>query len=296
MSEEKYKDIIAEIESLPQGGITYKKINGKEYAYYQWREEGRQRSRRAKDDELEILMAQIERRKELETVLKEAGLMPKSKSAKTRKSADKKPASKAAAKTTKTAKKKPAFKAEPAADTKIESRWLTDESHKAVRTALYQPGESSQTEELIDFLLEDDFFRRMTQSERSAMAAALTARMEARMLEDMLHLETKAANPDCEVFHLYLEDGAFEMVVADPKEGSCQLYEIKHCNDLSHAHAEYLLNDTTCDAVASRYGRIDGKFVLYHGKTINVMEAGSEGKMESVKYFNVDKYVEGLRK
>ena len=40
MSEEKYKDIIAEVESLPQGGITYKKINGKEYAYYQWREDG----------------------------------------------------------------------------------------------------------------------------------------------------------------------------------------------------------------------------------------------------------------
>ena len=94
MSEEKYKDIIAEIESLPQGGSTYKKINGKEYAYYQWREDGKQRSRRAKDDELETLMAQIERRKELESILKEAGLMPKAKNAKPRKAAEKKPAAK----------------------------------------------------------------------------------------------------------------------------------------------------------------------------------------------------------
>ena len=39
MSKEEYSKIVAEIESLPQGGITYKKINGKEYAYYQWRED-----------------------------------------------------------------------------------------------------------------------------------------------------------------------------------------------------------------------------------------------------------------
>ena len=34
------------------GGITYKTINGKRYAYYQWCENGKQRSRRVKDDEL----------------------------------------------------------------------------------------------------------------------------------------------------------------------------------------------------------------------------------------------------
>ena len=40
MTNEEYNKIIAEIETLPTGGITYKKINGKEYAYYQWREDG----------------------------------------------------------------------------------------------------------------------------------------------------------------------------------------------------------------------------------------------------------------
>lgn len=297
MSEEKYKDIIAEIESLPQGGITYKKINGKEYAYYQWREDGKQRSRRAKDDELETLMAQIQRRKELEEVLKEAGLMPKTKNAKPRKAAEKKPAAKTA-KSTKTeskAKAKAAPKVAPVADTKIESRWLTDD-HKTVRTALYQPGESdTQAEELITFLLKDEFFGDMTQVAREATAAALTGRMKARMLEDMLHLETKAARPACEVFHLNMEKGAFEMVVADPKAGTCELYEIKHCNELSRAHAEYLLDDEICNAVAGRYGQITGKFVIYNGKTINVMESGTGGKLESVKYWNAEKYVEGLK-
>ena len=71
MSDEEYSKIIAEIETLPSGGITYKKINGKEYAYYQWREDGKQHSRRAKDKELEELIKQIERRKELENLIKD---------------------------------------------------------------------------------------------------------------------------------------------------------------------------------------------------------------------------------
>ena len=71
MSEEEYGKIITEIETLPSGGITYKKINGKEYAYYQWREDGKQHSRRAKDKELEELIKQIERRKELENLIKD---------------------------------------------------------------------------------------------------------------------------------------------------------------------------------------------------------------------------------
>ena len=70
MSKEEYSTIINEIENLPQGGISYKKINGKEYAYYQWRENGKQRSRRVKDDELELLTNQISRRKELQNILK----------------------------------------------------------------------------------------------------------------------------------------------------------------------------------------------------------------------------------
>lgn len=294
MSVEKYKDIIAEMESLPQGGITYKKINGKEYAYYQWREEGKQRSRRAKDDELESLMAQIARRKELEEVLKEAGLMAKTKTAKPRKTAEKKPAAKKST-AAKPAKAKAPAKTETT-DVKIESRWLTDD-RKAMRTALYQPGESdAQAEELISFLLGDEFFDGLTPSVKEAAATALNGRMKAFMLEDMLHLETKAAKANCEIFRLRMEKGTFEIVVADPKAKSCELYEIKHCNELSRAHAEYLLDDAVCAEVAAQYGEITGKFVIYNGKTINVMESGTNGKLESVKYWNAEKYVEDLKK
>lgn len=56
----KCKEIIA---SLPSGNVTYKTINGKRYPYYQWMENGKQRSRVVKKDELDILLHNISMRK-----------------------------------------------------------------------------------------------------------------------------------------------------------------------------------------------------------------------------------------
>lgn len=65
--------ILVELDTLPKGGITYKKINGRVYAYYQWTQDGRQHSRRVKDEELEELSEKIRRRKELQEQVKVAG-------------------------------------------------------------------------------------------------------------------------------------------------------------------------------------------------------------------------------
>ena len=48
------------ISQLPQGNITYKKINGKSYPYYQWTQDGKQRSRIVKPEELDDLKQKIE--------------------------------------------------------------------------------------------------------------------------------------------------------------------------------------------------------------------------------------------
>ena len=48
-----------QISQLPKGNITYKSIRGKKYAYLQWTENGKQRSRRAKDDELQELSEKL---------------------------------------------------------------------------------------------------------------------------------------------------------------------------------------------------------------------------------------------
>ena len=60
------------IAQLPKGNITYKTIRGRKYAYLQWTENGKQRSRRVKDEELQELTEKIRERKALEKKLKEA--------------------------------------------------------------------------------------------------------------------------------------------------------------------------------------------------------------------------------
>ena len=63
------EEILKKIDSLPSGGLTTKKIRGKAYTYYQWTENGKQRSRIVKEDEHEYLKQQIEERKSLQTQL-----------------------------------------------------------------------------------------------------------------------------------------------------------------------------------------------------------------------------------
>lgn len=65
------KSIVRKIESLPKGSITMKHINGKDYEYWQYSENGHQFTRRVKGEELDILRVQIEERKRLEQLLKE---------------------------------------------------------------------------------------------------------------------------------------------------------------------------------------------------------------------------------
>ena len=70
VTQEEWKDIQGRIAALPAGNITYKTINGRKYPYLQWQENGRQRGRRVKADELETLQAGIDERKRLQAVLK----------------------------------------------------------------------------------------------------------------------------------------------------------------------------------------------------------------------------------
>ncbi|NPV92659.1 MAG: hypothetical protein HPY50_17975 [Firmicutes bacterium] len=59
------------LSSLPKGSISIKKINGKEYVYLNYREEGRSRSRYIKQEELGKIQFQILQRKKYENALKE---------------------------------------------------------------------------------------------------------------------------------------------------------------------------------------------------------------------------------
>ena len=63
------KDILEQLNTLPDGYISVKKINGKEYYYLQYSENGKLRSKYIKYSELEVIRQQLEKRKELEKLI-----------------------------------------------------------------------------------------------------------------------------------------------------------------------------------------------------------------------------------
>ena len=73
MNDDEIRQAQRQIESLPKGAITVKRISGKECEYWQFRENGRQITKRVKGEELDTLRVQISKRKRLEELLKEHG-------------------------------------------------------------------------------------------------------------------------------------------------------------------------------------------------------------------------------
>ncbi|MEE3411235.1 MAG: AAA family ATPase [Treponema sp.] len=64
-----YEEILRRLQELPPGGLTKKRINGKEYTYYQWTQDKKQRSRSVGPEEAALLKEQIEERKALQKQL-----------------------------------------------------------------------------------------------------------------------------------------------------------------------------------------------------------------------------------
>ena len=83
--------------------------------------------------------------------------------------------------------------------------------------------------------------------------------IKGRMLEDIVLLETKLANPKKQVFVLQFPVGEFDMVVFDPEAGSCRIFEIKHSEEAVPQQYRHLIDEQKCAQTEHRYGPIDRK-------------------------------------
>ena len=83
------------------------------------------------------------------------------------------------------------------------------------------------------------------------------------------------------------------MVVFDPDEGTCEIYEIKHSKEVVPLHCKHLLDEQKCKDTEFRYGTITGKYVIYRGATTSLVQAGVETS-EDVTYLNVEEYLKKL--
>ena len=169
----------------------------------------------------------------------------------------------------------------------IDIRSLPDVSRKFSRTVIAQPGlRYAQADALIRSLLQDETFAALSLLERTAVQERILDEIRGRMMEDIVLLETKLANPKEEVFVLQFPIGEFDMVVFDPAAGSCQVFEIKHSAEGVPQQYRHLIDEEKCAQTEHRFGPITGRFVLYRGED-RMLENG-------VVYQNVEDYLKQL--
>lgn len=169
----------------------------------------------------------------------------------------------------------------------IDIRSLPDVSRKFSRTVIAQPGlRYAQADALIRSLLQDETFAALSLLERTTVQERILDEIRGRMMEDIVLLETKLANPKKEVFVLQFPIGEFDMVVFDPAAGSCQVFEIKHSAEGLPQQYRHLIDEEKCAQTEHRFGPITGRFVLYRGED-RMLENG-------VVYQNVEDYLKQL--
>ena len=161
---------------------------------------------------------------------------------------------------------------------------MKDLSSKKSNTVFSQPGlRYSQAESLVKTLLMDETFKEVSATERKRITERILDEVKGRMLEEIVQLETKKANPDLEVFKLQFAVGEFDMVVYDPVNVCCKIYEVKHSKEKDPLQYRHLINEENCNQTEFRYGTILEKAVLYRGESTEAEQG--------IIYRNVEDYL-----
>lgn len=161
-----------------------------------------------------------------------------------------------------------------------------DVNNRKKITVISQPGlRYAQADALISSLLLDEKFNALSAVQRSRILERILSEIKGRMMEDIILLETKLANPKKQVFKLQFAVGEFDMVVHDPVALTCEIYEIKHSKEVAADQYRHLINAEKCAETEHRFGRITGRYVIYRG---------GRTKVDGVQYLNVEQYLKSL--
>ena len=168
----------------------------------------------------------------------------------------------------------------------IDLESLPEVNRKGKVTVITQPGmRYAQAEAITTNTLLDPEFQELPVKERQRILDRLLSEIRSRMMEDIVLLETKLAYPKKKVFKLQFAIGEFDMVVFDPKELNCEIYEIKYSREAVKEQYRHLDDEGKCAMTTHRYGDIKGKYVIYRG------EDSSYG---DIQYLNVEEYLKSL--
>lgn len=163
---------------------------------------------------------------------------------------------------------------------------LASLNRRETRTVIAQPGlRYAQADALIKSILLDEKFSDLSLAERNYVTERILNEIKGRMMEDIVLLETKLANPKKQVFVLQFAVGEFDMVLFDPETSSCKIFEIKHSDLVNQQQYRHLIDEKKCSDTEHRYGTITDKYVLYRGQSQNIGE---------IQYKNVEEYLNNL--
>lgn len=151
-----------------------------------------------------------------------------------------------------------------------------------------QPGmRFCQAQALVHVLMNDRTFSSFTQDEKNIACDKILEDVRARMMEDIVLLETVRTVPkNRSAFKLILSRNEFDMVIYTSGENSCEVYEIKHSAEIVPRQYHVLEDEEQCGLVEQQYGKITRKCVIYRGPSC-VLENG-------VEYLNVEEYLKSL--
>lgn len=170
--------------------------------------------------------------------------------------------------------------------TEIDLEYLPEVNQKGKITVITQPGmRYAQAGAIVENLLLDAKFQELSAKERQRILERLLGEIRGRMMEDIILLETKIANPDKKVFKLQFAVGEFDMVVYDQKALTCQIYEVKYSKEQVPEQYRHIKNEEKCARIIHRYGEITGRYVIYRGESKEV---------QGVQYLNVEEYLKSL--
>lgn len=161
-----------------------------------------------------------------------------------------------------------------------------DVNNREKITVISQPGlRYAQANALISSLLLDKKFNALSAVQRNRILERILSEIKGRMMEDIVLLETKLANPKKQVFQLQFAVGEFDMVVYDPDTITCEIYEIKHSKKVVANQYRHLINAERCAETEHRFGQITGRYVIYRGV---------KAEVDGVQYLNVEQYLKSL--
>lgn len=133
---------------------------------------------------------------------------------------------------------------------------LYESGKRAEHTVFAQPGmRYSIAKALVYSLMQDAYFRSVSELNQEYIVAKILDDVKGRMLEDIVLLETyKSVSHNEAVFKFKFDNGGeYDMVIYDKRKHTCRIFGIKHSTEIVERQTRYLKEDEKCALVENNF-------------------------------------------